>query len=126
MNKYQKALMETESLYINKYNNGKIDEDKFNEIIKPLKELVDRATPKKPNKMTYKMLVADGWEYQCPICECAIGLNVKSQRFTDEYPYCDSCGQALDWEDTDESQPNELDNMFADSLKMFDKLGEKK
>ena len=67
-----------------------------------LQELVDRATPKKPIKLDYKLLLDEGWRYECPICKCAIGINTNAFDYTQEEGYCPTCGQAIDWSNYDE------------------------
>ena len=54
-------------------------------LLKPLQELVDKATPKKPIKSNNPL-----FDYMvfCPACN-------KSMSFKNYY--CGSCGQAVDW-----------------------------
>lgn len=56
-----------------------------------LKELVEKATPKKPN-----ITVHNGF---CPNCHQAFGLERTRQAMLRPYwlSYCPCCGQALDW-----------------------------
>lgn len=56
-----------------------------------LKELVDKATPKKPN-----ITVHNGF---CPNCHQAFGLERTRQAMLRPYwlSFCPCCGQALDW-----------------------------
>ena len=61
------------------------------------KELEDKATPKKPNKLTYKLLLDDGWKYECPRCKCAIGINPNALDYTQDESFCPTCSQAIDW-----------------------------
>lgn len=70
-----------------------ISDEAFDEYQK----LKEKNTPKKVKPQKYKPLVKAGWEYACPACECAVGANIYDTEFTDEYPYCDNCGQALDY-----------------------------
>jgi hypothetical protein len=89
MNKYQEALNR-----ITKYcdvNNGSMLEDD----LKTLQEFVDKATPKKPDKVI-DTFCDDTWEYYfCPNCE----KEVECENAVDDTPYCPFCGQALDWSD---------------------------
>jgi len=62
-----------------------------------LQKVIEKQIPKKSKKMTYLPLKEDGWEYECPCCGLAVGRNDKYES-TDERGYCESCGQALDWE----------------------------
>lgn len=78
MNNYQEALNR-----IAKYC-GVNNDSMFEDDLKTLQELVDRATPKKViDKHPFKSF---GW---CPSCNCSI-----SRR---HYPKFCGCGQALDW-----------------------------
>lgn len=102
MNKYQEAIENIEretkqdSYYCDDIDWVRVfDENDVN--IKLLKELVDKATPKKPNKLTYKLLLDDGWKYECPRCKCAIGINTNAFDYTQEESFCPTCSQAIDW-----------------------------
>jgi hypothetical protein len=85
--KYQEALNR-----IAKYcdvNNGSMLEDD----LKTLQELVDKATPKEPDKVI-DTFCDDTWEYYfCPNCE----KEVECENAVDDTPYCPFCGQALKW-----------------------------
>lgn len=61
-------------------------------------EALEKQIPKKPNKMTYKLLVDDGWEYACPTCGRAVGINRNNTDYTQESDYCSECGQKLNWD----------------------------
>lgn len=70
--------------------------EEANEYLVVLKELVDKATPKKPN---YE---ADGYDengeliydtWICPNCDKKYEVDY------DEYDHCPNCGQAIDWSD---------------------------
>lgn len=67
------------------------------EILKICVEALEKQIPKNPKKMTYLLLKEDGWEYECPCCGLAVGRNDKYE-ISEERGYCESCGQALDWE----------------------------
>ena len=56
-----------------------------------LKELVEKATPKKPD-----VNINNGY---CPNCHNAFGLERTRQAMLKPYwlSYCPCCGQALDW-----------------------------
>ena len=99
-NKYQEALdglVNSKENFI--YHEGKMVQIKNVQNSKTLQELIDKATPKKPNKLDYKLLLDEGWNYECPICKCAIGINTKAIDYTQEESYCPTCGQALLWKD---------------------------
>ena len=91
MNKYQEALMLVrEMLNIAEPNvmnhlaaNRKLDHE--------LQELVDRATPKKPD-----ITVHNGF---CPNCHQAFGLERTKEAMIRPYwlSFCPYCGQAIDW-----------------------------
>lgn len=67
------------------------------EVFDEYQELKEKNTPKRVKPQKYKPLVKTGWEYACPACGCAVGANIYDTEYTDEYPYCDNCGQALDY-----------------------------
>ena len=86
MNKYQEAFE-----YIKNY--CELDDDcirwpLYQRSIKSLKELVDKATSKKPKRFIDKFYISP---YKCPVC--------KTIPHTYTQKYCDECGQALDWSD---------------------------
>lgn len=59
--------------------------------------IIIKQIPEKPNKCRYEPLIRSGWEYECPSCEKAVGINKFAFDYTDEDTYCPSCGQAIDW-----------------------------
>ena len=68
-----------------------------------LKELVDKATPKKPIDRGF---IDDVLQYRCPICKKGNvgklidnGWKIKGTGFTN---YCPHCGQKIDWSEDDE------------------------
>ena len=70
--------------------------EEAHEYLDGLKELVEKATPKKPN---YE---ADGYDengeliydtWICPNCDKKYEVDY------DEYDHCPNCGQAIDWRD---------------------------
>ena len=90
MSKYTEALS---SIYFTMHNRVKPKtlghcEDKNLEV---LEELVERATPKKPD-----VNINNGY---CPNCHQAFGLERTRQAMIRPYwlSYCPCCGQALDW-----------------------------
>lgn len=91
MNKYQEAL-EKAGLCCLCTDTA----EEANEYLVVLKELVDKAAPKKPN---YE---ADGYDengeliydtWICPNCDKKYEVDY------DEYDHCPNCGQAIDWSD---------------------------
>ena len=100
MNKYEKAL---ETLRITIHKNTKWNIDKSYNI---LKELIERATPKKPVK-DYQIDTYDNWDnsisYQrkdlrCPNKECNRVISGDTDYIDlKEYNNCAYCGQALEW-----------------------------
>lgn len=87
MNKYQEALNRI-AKYCN-VNNGSMFEDD----LKTLQQLVDKETPKEPDKII-DTFCDDTWEYYfCPNCE----KEVECENAVDDTPYCPFCGQALKW-----------------------------
>lgn len=97
MNKYQQALNQwiedTDRCIGDKLVNDNHEE------INILQELVDKATPTKPNiwgdgidsdgEIIYDM-------YDCPYCHKSYEIDYE------KYKYCPNCGQCLDWGDIDE------------------------
>lgn len=87
MNKYQEALE-------NAVDCGIISKD-----WKVLKELVDKATPKKPKIKAFNE--AEPWDCAdyfvernaCPACE---------RKMINKSDFCPNCGQAIDWSTDDE------------------------
>lgn len=95
MSKYTEALS---SIYFTMHNRVKPKtlghcEDRNLEV---LEELVERATPKKPD-----VNINNGY---CPNCHQAFGLERTRQAMIRPYwlSYCPCCGQALDWSKDDE------------------------
>lgn len=69
---------------------------------------LEKQIPKPPKRLTHKPLIDAGWEYGCPNCGCAVGENKHLGFAYNEYlepneNYCCSCGQALDWGDSNET-----------------------
>lgn len=85
MNKYQEALNNLEKLEDQEWS-----DDKWS---KTLKELVDKATPKKPTTYASVNLLGKKTinDFFCPHCKKSI--NKKK--------HCSNCGQKLDWSDWD-------------------------
>ena len=108
MNKYQKALN-----FVKAFCPDIIDMTDGNQYhIDVLQELVDRAKPMKlytVRNITNKI---------CPSCHLIFSIDELGRY--EKNRYCHNCGQKLDWED--ENQLNALDEQFADSLEMLDKL----
>ena len=72
MNKYKRELIRVQKVFAIIY----------------LPELVERATPKKPNVMT-----VDKQEWLvCPKC----GYDTMKD-YINKYDFCPSCGQSIDW-----------------------------
>lgn len=88
MNKYQEALDLLFMWATNAYCALEADKDCAEYLI--LKELVERATPKKPIK-SEEQDIRYVTKYECPNCH---------QYFTGRISkYCYHCGQALKWEE---------------------------
>ena len=93
MNKYREALERLRVLEMAKnlhYQNQvapQVDCD-------VLQELVDKATPKKPINQ-FERVLRHGY---CPNCKGKIRkLGSRNAVVVEGQPYCDDCGQALDW-----------------------------
>lgn len=81
-------------------NGHKMVENNNNYAVQSIKlaiEALEKQIPKNPKKMTYLLFKEAGWEYECPCCGLAVGRNDKYE-ISEERGYCESCGQALDWE----------------------------
>jgi hydrogenase maturation factor HypF (carbamoyltransferase family) len=93
MNKYEKVIYDLLCL--------ELDID-----IRPIQELVERATPEKPKK--YKVLdsydcndVSKSFEMkivECPNCKEHLYDEIEGWNFV-EFPHCIHCGKSLDWSD---------------------------
>lgn len=101
MNKYQKALerIQKSKLIFHVYK-GQTEGmktprifDLYHGEIFTLRELVEKATPKRPK--TY----CDDYSYfDCPSCGMTIGFMNERE----EHHYCLNCGQALSWSESEE------------------------
>ena len=69
----------------------------YSEAIDMAIEALEKQIPKKPTKLTYKLLIDAGWIYACPNCKMACGENKYHLEATSDEMYCPSCGQAIDW-----------------------------
>lgn len=83
MNKYQEALEKLREI--------EQTENTWDVNCDVLQELVDRATPKKPD-----VNINNGY---CPNCHQAFGLERTQRAMLKPYwlSFCPCCGQALDW-----------------------------
>ena len=73
----------------------------YQKSIKTFKELVDKATPKKPIKRKENDIVMGSYiAYDCPCCKQEQVLIFKKENKIAGFKarYCHKCGQALDWE----------------------------
>lgn len=103
MNKYEKALKDVANETVDGYYQPKTVEHFHSEAIGILRELVERATPKKPikNKMRHgktsslDKLFGLKDAYTCPNCGNALLEHYMNER--QETRYCWDCGQVLDW-----------------------------
>lgn len=100
MNKYQEALEylteEAYSNYFRKYVQTSKEKVFLFKSAKALQELVNKATPKKPD-----VNINNGY---CPNCHQAFGLERTRQAMLRPYwlSFCPVCGQAIDWSTDDE------------------------
>lgn len=112
MNKYQEALDDLSYPDINspcygaKCGETDCGDCNIKRDILTLKELVDKATPLKPQKECVQYVV-DGTYYSCPCCGylidkfCIMQDNNYKKIVITTSRYCSNCGQALDWSDED-------------------------
>ena len=67
-------------------------------------ESLEKRIPKKPDtKITNRGIGVSGEydidsDYICPICKCVVGECEMEEHW---FEYCPTCGQALDWSDTE-------------------------
>jgi hypothetical protein len=93
MSKYQKAL-DTLRMFANEaeYSEDMVALNDNRYLL--LRELVDKATPKKPNLIGFTNHDIYYSAYACKTCKNA----VTDDDDTENVPsYCEHCGQALDW-----------------------------
>ncbi len=98
MNKYQEAYETIESIEIYEYAGARFPtfemKTDYKGDLDVLKELIDRATPKKVKVVPSDRLRFDGL---CPNCDRPLfdgsDMFFKEKR----YQFCDYCGQKLDW-----------------------------
>lgn len=112
MNKYEKALKdvanETVDSLADGYYQPKTVEHFHSEAIGILRELVEKATPKKPiknktgrEKTSFLGKIFEIEDtYTCPNCGNALLEHYMNER--QETRYCWCCGQSLDWRIEDE------------------------
>ena len=94
MNKYQEAynLISGEVIF----NALALGDERYKELMKALdmlRELVDKATPKRPRPLFLPMAYIP---HKCPVCWTWVnGTKYK-------HKYCPYCGQRIDWRNDDE------------------------
>lgn len=76
------------------------------EWLETAKSALEKQIPKKPKILTWQPLIDAGWKHGCPNCGCAVGINKHLGFAYEEYlepneSFCCSCGQALDWSDSE-------------------------
>lgn len=94
MNKYEEAYKRMEFV-INGFTRHTAME--LHKDIPPLKELVEKATPKKP--IEQRTWTYDEIPYTALCPNCKENLGYESKRLYKHYP---TCGQALDWSEEDD------------------------
>ena len=97
MNKYKKALNDFEEELKQMYG---CDEANMDLDISSIKELVERATPK---KVMFNSENDIQWNV-CPVCVNDIEQFIYDQKheLDLELKHCPNCGQALDWSNNNE------------------------
>ena len=118
MNKYQEALddLSYPDIYSPCYGDkcGETDcgDCKIRRDILTLKELVDKATPKKPHEKYYQIKCGvddimncidyhdtmNFIDYHCPSCGKKVVSDIVNYK---EYRHCYHCGQTIDWSGED-------------------------
>ena len=96
MNNYQEILNYIKNIDLDPTADGyyqpKTVEHYYPDLIEAFQELVELATPKKPElHSNYR-----GYYYRCPTCQNDLGV------YQDLTKHCDNCGQAIDRRKTDE------------------------
>jgi hypothetical protein len=86
MKDYQKAFKFASDVITVYYDHHEKNQAQALKNIEPLKELVNKATPKKLNGMIN--------DWACANCDSDRGI-------IEEKPYCAVCGQKLDWSKND-------------------------
>lgn len=105
MSKYQKALIIVKEQLRSYYDILDLEFPlKVLDSIKLLQKSVDKQKPQKVKRisvLTYEVV-------ECPICQ----KEFVTKFHKDDYDYCPSCGQKLDWEvgnDTENDTENDID-----------------
>lgn len=66
-----------------------------------MKELVEKATPKKVELVSREEYMETGYKHSCFTCGNKVGTITKDLNIEHDN-YCPSCGQRLDWSEVDE------------------------
>ena len=69
----------------------------YNKVLFIAEEAIEKQIPKKP----YKRKEHKQNDYYCAICKCYLGDEMELQNACLQPKYCEHCGQALDWSDTE-------------------------
>lgn len=101
MNKYQEALERLKEMAIRNVYGSYIGEyqEEFEEETQLFQELVERATPKKPNIVREPFAYAS---YNCAKCDEPVLRSWAGERPRMMPKFCQYCGQEIDW--TNESE----------------------
>ena len=71
----------------------------------------DRDIPKKPNETTDKAWGIPRKQAVCPNCDSYLGMvHFISENGNTKVTYCESCGQAIDWEGWEDDESNKQAN----------------
>ena len=94
------------SIFCNKIPQEELYTPQTEELATEFDNAIEKQIPKKPKILTWQLLIDSGWKHGCPNCGCAVGVNKNLGFAYEEYlepneSYCCSCGQALDWSDTE-------------------------
>ena len=71
--------------------------EEYTDMLLMCKEALEKQIPKKP----YKRKEHKQNDYYCAICKCYLGDETELQNACLQPKYCEHCGQALDWSDTE-------------------------
>jgi hypothetical protein len=72
--------------------------------IEELKASVKKVKPKKPDLQQIEVDCYEHDCYMCPECGSFIGYAIECKEENYQKPYCENCGQKLDWSDLAESE----------------------
>lgn len=73
---------------------------KFKKAVEVAKQALEKQIPKKPYK-TKEPISQKQNDYYCSVCKRYLGDDMELKHACLQPEYCQHCGQALDWSDTE-------------------------